>query len=115
MISDPMPDGIALVCDPQGTILNVLLDNLDLKGLTLGQPLEAWVDSGSLIKFFNFLVELRGRGAAFNWEINIPRHEHLVTLVITGILDPAGLMIVGARTPHDTLALCDAFTMKSPG
>jgi signal transduction histidine kinase len=111
---DPMPDGIALVCDPQGTIQNILLDNLDLKGLSMGQPLEAWVDAGSLIKFFNFLVELRGRGAAFNWEINFQRHEHLVTLLITGMLDTAGLMIVGARTQHDTLALCDAFAIIGP-
>lgn len=63
--------GIVIVCDLQGTICKVNRDELHLteaaEGL-LGQFLVHLVDRRSVKKTLNFLLELKTRGACFDWE-----------------------------------------------
>ncbi|NTU74612.1 MAG: GGDEF domain-containing protein [Anaerolineaceae bacterium] len=105
------PVGIAILCDTNGTILHVIQDGIGVVGLLPGQPLEKMVDSGSRIKLLNFLVELRGKGAAFDWEINIQNQGQVITLRLAGALGNDSFMIVGARTPNEALYLCDELMM----
>ena len=111
---EPAPAGIALLCDPQGIVQVVLLDGMGLDGVVPGQSLEKAVDHGSRIKLLNFLVEVRGRGNAFNWEINFPGQGRLVTLRMAGMLAQDSLMIVAARAPYDALVLSDEFLKINP-
>jgi signal transduction histidine kinase len=98
--------GIALLCDSQGTVLKVLRDELGVgERIAPGQPWSALVDRGSLKKALNFLVELREKGAVFDWEINLPHQGHLKTLHFVGIDLDDLLLIVGAKSSNGVMAL----------
>jgi diguanylate cyclase (GGDEF)-like protein len=111
---DQSPVGIALLCDERGAIQNVVWNGIGLEGLAPGQALGQLIDSSDRIKLLNFLVELRGKGAAFDWEINIPYRGQDVTLRLSGIISQGCLMIIGTRSPFDALDLCDEFIKISP-
>jgi diguanylate cyclase (GGDEF)-like protein len=99
--------GIAILCDERGIIQKVIRNDFGFEELMPGKPLGHFVDSNSRIKLLNFLVELRGKNSAFDWEINIPKEEQFVTLHLAGVIVPEGLMIVGAPTSHDALSWLD--------
>ncbi|MFW6082844.1 MAG: hypothetical protein ACOC8C_02180, partial [Chloroflexota bacterium] len=73
--------GVALLCDHQGIVLEVLRDELDLgERVSPGRPWNAMLDRGSFKKALDLLVELRRRGAVFDWEMNVPQEDQIVTL-----------------------------------
>ena len=89
--------GLAVVCLPDGTVLQTLHDGV------IGEPLEGrrvvdWIDEGSCFKWEGFLAEVGARGAAFQWEINARPAGHLVTLVFSGYLVQDRLLLMAART-----------------
>jgi len=106
---NPTPNCIALICDERGIIQNVIQDGIGLAELIPSQPLGQIVDSSSRIKLLNFLVELRAKGVAFDWEINISKDGQVVPLSLIGVIENESLIIVGARTSYDALNLCDEF------
>jgi signal transduction histidine kinase len=108
------PASIALLCDEWGNIHKVIRNDLKLDGLTAGQPLRQCVDLGSRVKLLDFLLELRGEGAALDWEINFPQAGQPVTLHLAGVTGQDGLMIAGAFTPHEALNLLSELVKTSP-
>jgi signal transduction histidine kinase len=63
--------GIALWCDQEGTILQIVRDDLGMAAdLVPGRPFALGVDRASLSKALTFIVELRAKGAVFGWELN---------------------------------------------
>ena len=106
--------GIALLCDEQGIIRVVIRDGIGLQGLAAGQPLEKLVDSSSRFKLLNFLIELRGKGSAFGWEVNIANRDQIFTLSLAGTVSKGDLMIIGVQTPYDALSLCDELMKTNP-
>ena len=106
--------GIALLCDEQGIIRVVIRDGIGLQGLAAGQPLEKLVDSSSRFKLLNFLIELRGKGGAFGWEVNIANRDQIFTLSLAGTVSKGDLMIIGVQTPYDALSLCDELMKTNP-
>ncbi len=98
--------GIALLCDSQGNLLKVLCDDLELAGqASRGQPWTTLVDRGSLQKALNFSVEVRKKGAAFDWEINIIADGSPMPLHVAGAMTDDNLLIVGAKSSEDVMAL----------
>ncbi len=98
--------GIALLCDSQGMVLKVLRDELGIGDrISPGQPWSALVDRGSLKKALNFLVELRERGAVFDWEMNVPHEDRVITLHVVGVELEDYLLIVGAKSSNGVMAL----------
>jgi signal transduction histidine kinase len=64
--------GLALLCDPQGLIRQVLRNDLDLAEVLPGKLFFRIVESASRAKAMNFLTEIKSQGAVLDWEINIP-------------------------------------------
>ncbi|MFP3896493.1 MAG: GGDEF domain-containing protein [Anaerolineales bacterium] len=93
------PTGIALLCDGQAIIQEVIHDGLGLDGLAPGEPLSQLVDAASRIKLLNFLVQAREERAALCWEINVPGDGEVTTLRLSGVAYDKGLIITGVRAP----------------
>lgn len=98
--------GIALLCNSQGVVLEVLHDELGIdERVSPGQPWSVVVDRGSLKKALNFLVELRQRGVVFDWEMNVLHDGEPITLHFVGAKLDDHLLIVGARSSNGVMAL----------
>jgi signal transduction histidine kinase len=98
--------GLAMLCDAEGTVLDILRDDLDIADrLAPGRPLTLVVDRGSLGKALSFLVDLRARGTAFGWELNVPTTETTSTLLFAGVATEGGLLIVAAESGGGILSL----------
>lgn len=98
--------GLALLCDADGNITHIIRDDLGLSAhITLGQPLVRLVERGSLIKALNFLTELGKHSAVFDWEMNAPVGEQIITLHFTGGKINAHFLIVAATNGKFALAL----------
>lgn len=98
--------GLALLCDADGNITHVVRDDLGVSThLALGQPLARLVERGSFVKALNFLTELRTRHAVFDWEMNVPLDDQIVTLHFAGGKINAHFLIVAATNGKIALAL----------
>ncbi len=112
--NEPKTGGIALLCDEQGALVKVLRDDLDLiaqdnseqnLNISAGQPWTALVDRGSLQKALNFLVEVKKKGATFDWEMNVPTERSVMSLHFAGAIAEDNMLIVGAKSSKDVMAL----------
>lgn len=102
----PSQTGLAFLCDADGNIVQVIRDDLGIGArLAPGQPLVRVVERGSLIKTLNFLTELKTRGAVFDWELNVPLAERVVTLHFAGGAAGDHFIVVAATNGKDVLAL----------
>ena len=64
--------GAAILCDCLGNIEKVLRDDLEIeKRAKKGMPFASIAAGGDLVKALNFMMELRSKGAAFDWQINV--------------------------------------------
>ena len=75
--------GLALLCDLQGLIQKVLLNNLNLPEVNPGQLFLRIVDDASRTKAMNFLLEVKAQGAVLDWEINVSSGEAVIPLHFT--------------------------------
>ncbi|MGD9047492.1 MAG: HAMP domain-containing sensor histidine kinase [Anaerolineae bacterium] len=108
MSSDDQAAGIALLCDPHGLLLEVLHDGLGLtEEVQAGRPFTQVIEPTGLGKALSFLAELRARGAAFDWELNVPFAETISTLYFTGVVTDDKLLIVAASTRSAVPRLCE--------
>ena len=103
------PVGVAFTCNNLGVIDLVLLNGIGITKLVNGESINKIVDPGSQIKLLNFLVELRTRGVAINWEVNVICDDQLETIQLSGVSQKDLLMILGSRNPKDLLLLCNEF------
>jgi len=106
------PTGLACICNDQGVIQRVLLDGIGIQSLTCGESLEKSIHPGSRAKWLSFLVELRTKGTAVNWEINFVGSDHLETIQVSGAGQNDLLMIMGSLNFRDSLAICSKFREK---
>jgi signal transduction histidine kinase len=106
--SEDQAAGIVLLCDAQGAILRVIRDDLGMADRVVpGQPWTLLADRGNFWKALDFLVELQNQGAAYDWELNVPIANQVITLHLTGVVVDEQLWIVGARTRDGVLQLCE--------
>jgi len=94
------PEGIAVLCDRQGNIRQIVRDGLGVTaGAAPGQPLTVLIDLHSAEKARAFLATLRDRSAAFNWELNVRDGAGRVeSLHFAGGAADDGFLVVGARS-----------------
>jgi signal transduction histidine kinase len=93
------PAGIALLCDREGKIVQVVRDELGVAaGVRAGQPFTEFVDAESIKKAEAFLAVLRFQQAAFNWQMNVNLNEQVISLHFAGSAIDGNLLIVGAKS-----------------
>jgi two-component system, OmpR family, sensor kinase len=94
------PAGIALMCDLQGAVIEVVRDELGLGDrLAPGRAFTEIADDESQEKARLFLATLRFQGAAFDWELNVGLGGRTSTLHFAGGRMGERALIVGATTP----------------
>jgi two-component system, OmpR family, sensor kinase len=90
--------GLAVLCDAEGVVRQVLYDGLDAVPLGPGRPFESALDCGSDVKCKAFLDTVRAKGAAYDWEMNVPAGGRLRLLRFSGSMTADGIFIAGATT-----------------
>ncbi|HOT93304.1 MAG TPA: HAMP domain-containing sensor histidine kinase [Anaerolineae bacterium] len=107
------PPGIALLCDAQGVIMQVLRDDLALPNAAAGQLFLRLLDAGSWHKALSFLAEIKAQGATFDWELNVAQPEQPTTLHFAGGVTGEGVLMVGATNGRFAAELYEAMTAIS--
>ncbi len=93
--------GLALLCDDQGFIQHILYNSVGIsEPLLLSHSLTQIVEPGGLSKLLNFMVELRTRGAVFDWELNIKLAERVAAFHFTGVAAGNQWLIMGSHSSH---------------
>jgi len=99
MTQPPQGMGAAIMCDLDGVITRIAIDQLDLAGRSSpGTPFPAIFDPASAEKAAGFIAEVVSNGAAFDWELTASVAGALVTLHCTGCRDDGRLWVIVART-----------------
>lgn len=105
----------ALRCSLDGRIVELLHHNIEgLKRQVPGAFVTALVDSGSLQKATAFLDEIRRRGSALYWELNVRTTDGLSTLLFSGQLVDAEMLVVATQTRGGLFDLCDVVAASMP-
>jgi signal transduction histidine kinase len=100
------PAGIALQCDFEGKIEQIIYDELGFSAeFSSGQSLTTLVDRASFQKTLSFLLELRTKGAAFDWELNIYLGGQVTTLHFGGGVTDGKLLIIAAKSRNGVLQM----------
>jgi PAS domain S-box-containing protein len=108
--------GIALLCDLEGNIVDVIRDGFGIGDrVSVGQPLSLVVDTASLGKALSFLVELKEHGAAFDWQIRIPIDGDVTTLHFAGIAKDNRLLVIGAKSSEAIRQIGEELTPVETG
>jgi signal transduction histidine kinase len=90
--------GIALLCDLQGNISEVLSDTLGFgASLRTGMPFARLAARGGLDKALSFMAELEAQRAVLDWEINLALGGGVKTLHFTGSKSGKTLLLAGAE------------------
>ena len=72
----PSPAGIALRCDAEGRILEILADSLGLAGcFPAGRLFNSCLTPPSLARSFSFLQKIRASQASFEWELQLAAED----------------------------------------
>ncbi|MDZ7762828.1 MAG: HAMP domain-containing sensor histidine kinase [Melioribacteraceae bacterium] len=89
--------GIVIFLDREAKIKNVSYNKLDENIHTYdGELFTNIVDTGSLSKTLNFIVDIKANGAAFNWEIVLNEKLKFITCLFSGVLLEDGLLVTAA-------------------
>jgi signal transduction histidine kinase len=108
MTRDAKAVGVALVCDQDGRVLEVLHDGLGVTAdLQPGRPFTQLIETSGLGKALNLLSEVRTQRAAFDWELHVPAGDQILTLYFTGVLTEGQLLVVAANMRGGVPQLCD--------
>jgi signal transduction histidine kinase len=100
--------GIALLCDEQGLLEQVLHDDPAIaRTAQLGRPFTQLVDAAGLGKALSFLAELRARGAAYDWELTVSADGGVRVLHFTGVMANGRLLIVAANSSSGLHQFCE--------
>jgi signal transduction histidine kinase len=100
---------LALLCDANGVIRQVLYDGLDAGHIAPGQPFESALDFESLEKGRAFLDAVRGKGAAFDWEMNLAVGEQIRSIRFSGSVTAAGIFVAAAATRPGVIKVYEQF------
>ncbi len=88
--------GIALECDLDGTILNIKVDNFNIKNrIKAGQPF-TFLIYNDFKKALNFIYTIKTKGVAMDWEFGIELNNNVEILHFIGGKFDNKLLIVGS-------------------
>jgi len=92
-------NGIAIVCDPQGRIRQVLRNDLpESLEIPIAGSLSTLVDENSLQKFFSFMYRLREEKALYDWSINVRGKNEVIELFFVGGMNKEEIVIVASTS-----------------
>ncbi len=96
--SDSAP-GMALLCNQEGVILNVLHNDLGIaRSEILGTPFPMLVVRSNFQKALSFLMELRAKRTVFDWEFDLPVGDQVILVHCAGVVFEENLLIMAAQT-----------------
>jgi two-component system, OmpR family, sensor kinase len=98
--------GIALHCDHHGVIIEVARDELGLgRQFRPGVAFAVAVGREGMAKALSLLQEIRTKGAAFGWELNVTGADEILRMHCAGIILDDMICVLGALTRTDLLTL----------
>ena len=100
---------LALLCDPDGVVRQVLHDGLDAGHVSAGEPIESALDFESREKGRAFLQVVRENGAAFDWELNLGVGERVRSIRFGGSATADGIFIAGSATRSGVIKIYEQF------
>ncbi len=101
-------DGVVLLCDQAGAVLEVLRDDVGITGgRGPGQLLIGVADRQNTGKLLNFLVELKRHGSVLDWEINVIVGDKVTTLHFGGVVFDEKMMVFAAGSRNGILDIYD--------
>lgn len=110
---DLEPHGVALLCDAQGLVLQVLRNDLDLPDIVQGQLFLRLIEPASWSKALTLLTEIKAQGAVFDWELNVTRMDRISTLYFAGGMVSDRILLVGAVNGRFAVELYEVMTQIS--
>ena len=91
--------GLALLCDLDGVVLQVLHNDFDLGDAGLsGKSFPALVAKTSFQKALSLLVKLRNEHSVFDWELELECNRNIVPVHCVGVLHQEDFLILAAET-----------------
>jgi signal transduction histidine kinase len=103
------PQGFALLCDTDGNLTKILGDSFNLGAeLHPGMPFTRLAARGALAKVLSFLTEIKTKGAAYDWEINLVFGDRVQTMHLVGGLFQEQLLIAGDVNSQRVLQLLES-------
>src|SRR5215216_4752253 len=91
-------NAVALLCDNNGVVRQILYDGLSGGEITAGQSLESALDQGSCEKCRAFLDTVLSKGAAHGWEMNLPVGGCIRSIRFSANTTGDGIFIAAATT-----------------
>ncbi|MEX0742499.1 MAG: GGDEF domain-containing protein, partial [Phycisphaeraceae bacterium] len=108
MIDHPQTQGIAIVCDTQGGVRQILRDDLNL--VAPPQPIANFTslfDRASAAKAAQFIAAVIAQGAAFDWQLNACLQNRMTMLHFFGSASDKGLLLLGVRSSENIVRFQD--------
>jgi signal transduction histidine kinase len=100
---------LALLCDTNGVVRQVLYDGLDAEQISSGQPFASALDFESREKGRAFLEAVREKGAAFDWELNLSVGERIRSIRFSASTTADGIFIAAAATRSGVIKIYEQF------
>ena len=101
---------LALLCDMNGVVRQVLYDGLDAGQISSGQPFESALDFESREKGRAFLDVVREKGAAFDWELNLGVGERVRSIRFSASATSDGIFIAASATRSGVIKVYEQFS-----
>ena len=103
-----VPRGVALLCSRDGIVQRILRDDLGILGDIAGRRLSSIVERSSREKAQRFLAEVVATGAAFDWELSVPRGADVRLLhFAAATTDEDSLVVVAALSRLEVVRYYD--------
>jgi two-component system, OmpR family, sensor kinase len=105
----PSPAGIALRCNTEGRILEIVTDSLGLAGcFPAGRLFSSCLTPASMARSFSFLQKIRESQVSFEWELQMAAEDGLArALYFDGCIVDGYLLILGAASSRELLDLLE--------
>ncbi|WP_144289993.1 bifunctional diguanylate cyclase/phosphodiesterase [Ideonella sp. A 288] len=103
--------GVALVCNYDGLVTEVLWDDLEVSAPLADQSHMACLfDPGSVQKALGLIMQVKERGAAFGWELNVAGAGNPRPLNFEAAVVGNRILLLASATPHDESRLYDGLS-----
>lgn len=100
---------VAVLCENNGLVRQVLYDGLTAGQLGPGQLMESTLDQGSFEKWRLFLDTVIAKGAAHGWEMNLSVGEQIRSIRFAGNTTGDGLFVAGGTTNRAIVKIYEQF------
>ncbi|MCF8228577.1 MAG: HAMP domain-containing histidine kinase [Bacteroidales bacterium] len=102
-MKDHAINGLAVLCEESGKIEKVLRDDFGALQNAGGKQFSNIIDPGSREKSLNFILEIKKKNIAFDYQLNMLIDQKLKTLYFIGIHLDEKIMLIGADNHKEAL------------